>query len=184
MEQKRIFTIPNLLTFSRLLILIPIMINVVHVQRGWALFWILLSIATDNVDGYVARKLKQESDLGRIMDPLIDKINLLAATTYMVFSADYDFPLWFYLFLFIRETAVLAGGLLVLRNRKIVLEANRAGKWSAFITGFTVLFFIMDWQPFGWILLWGSCVLTILSTWTYIETYRRTVRKQGRGDGQ
>jgi cardiolipin synthase len=177
MENKRIFTIPNFLTFARLLILIPIMINVVHVQRGWALFWILLSIGTDNIDGYLARKLNQQSDLGRMMDPLIDKINLLVTTTYMAFSADYAFPLWFFLFLLVRELVMLAGGLLVIRRKNVVLESNRAGKWSAFMTGFTVLFFIMAWQPFGWILLWASFILTVISTWTYFQSYRRAVRQ-------
>ena len=177
MKDKRIFTIPNLLTFARLLILIPIMINVIHVQRWWALFWILLSIGTDNIDGFLARKLNQQSDLGRMMDPLIDKINLLVATTYMTFSADYAFPLWFYIFILAREVAMLAGGLLVIRRKNVVLESNRAGKWSAFVTGFTVLFFIMAWQPFGWIFLWVSFVLTIISTWTYVGAYRKVVRQ-------
>jgi cardiolipin synthase len=177
MKDKRIFTIPNLLSFTRLLILVPIMINVIHVQRFWALFWILLGIATDNIDGFLARKLNQQSDLGRMMDPIIDKINLLVATTYMVFSKDYVFPLWFYIFLLVRELAMLAGGLWVVRRKKVAPEANRAGKWSAFITGFTVLFFIMDWQPLGWIFLMISVILTLISTWTYFMAYRKVVRQ-------
>ena len=176
MKDKRIFTIPNFLTFARLLILIPIMINVIHVQRWWALFWILLSIGTDNIDGFLARKLNQQSDLGRMMDPVIDKINLLVSTTYMTFSS-YAFPLWFYIFILAREVAMLVGGLLVIRRKNVVLESNRAGKWSAFVTGFTVLFFIMAWQPFGWIFLWASFVLTVFSTWTYVGAYRKVVRQ-------
>ena len=81
MEIKgRIWTIPNILSVCRLLMLIPIFICLVRVQRGWAVFWMGLGVLTDFLDGYIARHYNQRSDLGRIMDPVIDKVNVLSVS--------------------------------------------------------------------------------------------------------
>ena len=171
MKDKKILTIPNILSLARLLFLIPIVFAVLHQNRWQALIWILASIASDNLDGYIARKFNQQSDLGRILDPLIDKINLVVVSAVLVFSPGYSFPLWFFLFSLFREMLVLFGGWWIIRKKQVVLEANRAGKMSAFATGFLILFFVMDWQPYAWILLWTTFTLTLISTVTYVHTY-------------
>jgi len=176
MENKKIFTIPNVLTVARLVFLIPIVHHILHLNRWWALTWILISIATDNLDGFIARKFNQKSDLGRVLDPLADKVNIVVVTAVLAFSTLYDFPLWFFLFCMTREILVLIGGWMIIQKKHIVSEANRAGKWSAFSTGFMILFFVMDWQPYAWILLWITLSLTLLSTWIYYRTYRKTVQ--------
>lgn len=176
MKDKKILTIPNVLTAARLLFLIPIVHHIVCLNRWQALIWILCSIATDNLDGWIARRFHQQSDLGRILDPVADKVNIMVVVTVLAFSPDYAFPLWYFGFAVARELAVLLGGWLIVRKAHVVLEANRAGKWSAFTTGFMILFFIMRWQPYAWILLWASFILTIYSTWNYAVRYRDAVR--------
>lgn len=176
MTDKKIFTIPNILTLARLFFLIPIVHHVVHLNRWQALFWILISIATDNLDGFIARRFNQQSDLGRVLDPVVDKINILIVSAVLVFSSKYDFPLWYFMLSISRELLVMLGGWMVIRTKHIVIEANRAGKWSAFTTGLMILFYVMRWQPYACILLWIALILTLFSTWTYARVYRKAVQ--------
>jgi CDP-diacylglycerol---glycerol-3-phosphate 3-phosphatidyltransferase len=174
---KRIWTVPNGLSLMRLLFLIPILLFMSRGKRISALVFILLGVATDFVDGWVARRFHQTSDLGRMMDPLIDKVNVLSAGLLMLMLPGlYRFPLWYFLFLAVRELAVLVFGLRVVRRKGIVLEANRAGKNSAFFTGVCVLLFILDWMPWAVFAMWFAFGLALYSTWTYWRAFRAAVR--------
>jgi cardiolipin synthase (CMP-forming) len=174
---KRIWTVPNGLSLMRLLFLIPILVFMSQGRRYAALVFILLGVATDFIDGWVARRFGQTSDLGRMMDPLIDKVNVLSAGLLMLLLPSlYRFPLWFFAFLVVRELCVLVFGLWVVRKRGIVLEANRPGKNSAFFTGVCVVLFILDWRPWAYYALALALGLALYSTWTYWRAFRGASR--------
>ncbi len=75
----RVWTIPNLLSFARLLG-VPVFLWLVLGPEadGWALGLLMLSGVTDYLDGYLARKLDQYSSLGQILDPVADRLYILA----------------------------------------------------------------------------------------------------------
>ncbi len=175
-KAKRIWTIPNLLTVLRLVFLIPILVFLSRGQRLPAVAFIGLGVASDFLDGIIARRFDQSSDLGRLMDPVVDKVNTLSVGLLMILSPLYRFPVWYFLFLVVRELAVLIGGFWVVRRRKIVLESNKPGKWSAFFTGVCVLLYILGWEPFTWISLWFAFGLALYSTWTYFQIFLKQVR--------
>ena len=78
-SSSRIITLPNFLTVIRM-VLIPVFVSLLVYQRfGWALFVFVVAGITDGLDGLLARNLKQGSDLGRILDPIADKLMLVAA---------------------------------------------------------------------------------------------------------
>jgi cardiolipin synthase (CMP-forming) len=182
MEKKsRIWTVPNMLSFFRLACLVPILIFLTGGQRISALVFIFLGFASDFLDGWIARRFDQGSDLGRMMDPLIDKLNILSVGLLLVLSPLYHFPLWYFLFLVLRELSVLIGGLTVIRKQKIVLEANIAGKRSAFFTGVCILLYILGWQPYASIMLWIAFVLALYSTYTYLVVFLKQVKGKRRG---
>jgi cardiolipin synthase (CMP-forming) len=80
----RIITVPNLLTFLRLG-LIPVFVTLLFYQRfGWALAVFVVAGVTDMFDGLLARRFDQASQLGRILDPIADK--LLLVTAFVVLS--------------------------------------------------------------------------------------------------
>jgi cardiolipin synthase len=175
----RILTVPNLMTFARLLLLGPILWCLAHELRVWALFWGMIGIVTDLLDGWVARRLNQSSDLGRLMDPVVDKINVLVVTLYMSLSPYYSFPLWYFLFELVRESLLMLGGLVAVRSMHKVMESQKPGKWSAFVTGIMVILFIIDWQPVAWIMLWISLVLTVIATAHYVVQFFRVMKQAG-----
>ena len=88
---SRIFTLPNFLTVIRML-LIPVFVSLLFYQRFcWALAVFVVAGLTDGLDGLLARALKQKSDLGRILDPIADK--LLLVTAFVVLSMRAILPL-------------------------------------------------------------------------------------------
>ncbi|MFL6001697.1 MAG: CDP-alcohol phosphatidyltransferase family protein [Nocardioides sp.] len=76
---KRVWTVPNLISLARLAG-VPVFLWLVLVPEadGWALGLLMLSGLTDYLDGYLARKLNQASALGEILDPVADRLYILA----------------------------------------------------------------------------------------------------------
>ncbi|HKP72028.1 MAG TPA: CDP-alcohol phosphatidyltransferase family protein [Pyrinomonadaceae bacterium] len=88
---SRIFTLPNFLTVLRMM-MIPVFVSLLFYQRfGWAFVVFVAAGLTDGLDGLLARALKQKSDLGRILDPIADK--LLLVTAFIVLSMRAILPL-------------------------------------------------------------------------------------------
>lgn len=75
----KIVTIPNLLTFLRMALIPVFAILLVYGREGWALIVFTVAGVSDGVDGFIARRLKQESELGTIMDPIADKLLMTTA---------------------------------------------------------------------------------------------------------
>ena len=81
---SRVVTIPNLLTVVRMA-LIPVFVGALYYQRfGWALAVFVTAGVTDGLDGMLARRFDQKSQLGTILDPIADK--LLLVTSFIVLS--------------------------------------------------------------------------------------------------
>lgn len=79
-----ILTIPNILTFLRMA-LIPVFISLVYYGYGkWALAVFVIAGVSDGIDGFLARRFKQESELGTIIDPVADK--LLMTTAFIILT--------------------------------------------------------------------------------------------------
>ena len=147
--KDRIWTIPNVLSVLRFFLIIPILIALQN-ERPWlAILLMAVGLGTDALDGYIARRFDQCSDLGRVLDPVIDKLAVLSVVFLLIWHPAYDFPLWYFVFILTRELLVLTGGLFMLRGQKVVMESNRTGKWSAFANGITVVLHVLGWQPYG-----------------------------------
>jgi len=85
-----IITIPNLLTFLRMALIPVFAILLFYGQSGWALLTFFVAGISDGVDGFVARRFNQESELGTILDPIADK--LLMTTAFIILTLPNIFP--------------------------------------------------------------------------------------------
>jgi cardiolipin synthase len=85
-----ILTIPNLLTFLRMILIPVLAILLVYGRFDWALFIFFIAGVSDGVDGFVARRFNQQSELGTILDPIADK--LLMTTTFIILTLPGIFP--------------------------------------------------------------------------------------------
>jgi cardiolipin synthase len=130
-QTDRVFTVPNLLSFLRLLG-VPVFLWLVLGPEADGLAVLLLAVSgfTDYLDGKLARQWNQISRVGQILDPLVDRLYIAAI---LIGLAIRDIvPWWLVLLLFGRDL-VLAVALLVLRRRgHPLLDVNFLGKAATF----------------------------------------------------
>jgi len=171
MNKKNLFSIPNIISCIRLLLLIPIFYLLSQKQMIFALIVILLSGLTDFLDGFIARKWNLQSDAGRIIDPVVDKISLVGLMLFLIISPHYIFPVWFFAIIAAREILVLLFSFLVIEHKHRVLESSIPGKISAFTIGVTLILFVLQFDPYMWIMAWLAIILTLYSTWIYYKRF-------------
>jgi len=87
---SNIITIPNLLTFLRMALIPVFAILLYYGQSGWALLTFIVAGISDGMDGFVARRFNQQSELGTILDPIADK--LLMTTAFIIMTLPNVFP--------------------------------------------------------------------------------------------
>jgi cardiolipin synthase (CMP-forming) len=98
--------------------------------RAAGLILLFLVVATDWVDGYIARRSGQVSTLGKILDPVADRLAIAAAlVTLVVLGA---FPLWAALLVLVRDGLILAAGAILLFRMSVRLEVRWIGKAATF----------------------------------------------------
>ncbi len=131
-SQSRILTIPNLLSFFRLC-LIPVFMWLYCVEKNylWTGIILILSGLTDTVDGIIARKFNMISDLGKVLDPIADKLTQAA----MLFCLLTRFPLMIapLALMVVKEFFMGVTGLLVIRKTGEVFGADWHGKVNTWL---------------------------------------------------
>lgn len=134
----RVLTIPNLLSAFRLC-LIPLILWLYGTGRSalWAGGALVLSGLTDVADGWVARKFHMGSGLGKVLDPLADKLTQGAVLACLVFR--YPWMLLPLLLLLVKETAVAVSGWVVLKKTGRVEGADWHGKAATCLLYATLL---------------------------------------------
>jgi cardiolipin synthase len=101
------YNIANLLTLFRILLVPVFVILMLNHEDGWALLAFVIASATDWVDGLAARKLNLRTELGAFLDPLADKLLVLAA--FVMLSLTGQAPLWMTVTAFSRDVLVVSG---------------------------------------------------------------------------
>ena len=142
---RRVLTVPNLLSLSRI-VLIPVFVLLLlhHGTEAAGLLLLGFVVATDWVDGTIARRTGQVSELGKWLDPIADRVAIGAALiTLVVRSA---FPLWAALLILVRDGLILlAGTVLLARGKRI--DVRYIGKVATFSLMFGVP--AVAWGNFG-----------------------------------
>ncbi len=142
-EAKQFLTVPNLLTLFRIL-LIPLIVSEYVYKENYlrAAVILILSGLTDVLDGWIARNFNQVSDLGKILDPVADK--LTQAVVLLCLTTRFS-PLKKLLILFVIKEAIAAlSGLYVLHRTGYPLSSDWHGKAITFML-YVILFLHMFW---------------------------------------
>lgn len=146
--KKEIFTIPNLLSLFRLL-LIPVYMTIylnAHQSRDYIAAAIILAISclTDMVDGKIARKFNMISTVGKVLDPIADKVTQF--TLIICLSIKYPI-LWHLVLLFvIKESFQFFAGLVTYRKGRMLTGALMTGKicTTVLFVSLTVMILLPD----------------------------------------
>lgn len=83
----KVVTLPNILTFLRMALIPVFAILLVYNREGWALVVFTIAGVSDGVDGFLARRMNQESELGTIIDPIADKLLMTTAFVMLTLSS-------------------------------------------------------------------------------------------------
>ena len=83
-SEGKVWTLPNVMSISRILLLVPFAWAYLHDMYVWAIVILLISGITDIADGFIARRFNMISTLGKVLDPLADKILVLSALLCMI----------------------------------------------------------------------------------------------------
>lgn len=179
------FNLPNSLALSRIAIA-PLMFWIIlnpqlFTDNGIDISWnyylasllFVLASATDFFDGYIARELDQITMTGKILDPLADKMLILAAFLGLMMT-DAASP-WAIYIIIVRELFI-TGLRTVSMSEGIDIAASWAGKVKTVAQMFAVGFLLMHW-PGGGILLWIAVLLTVYSGAEYVVGFTRTYRR-------
>ncbi|MDH6100317.1 CDP-diacylglycerol--glycerol-3-phosphate 3-phosphatidyltransferase [Anabaenopsis sp. FSS-46] len=161
--------LPNLITFSRLLG-IPFLLYGLYnptPQARWVCLTIFLVAAlTDWLDGYLARKLNQITDLGKFLDPLVDKLLVLAPLLVLVELE--TIPAWGVFVILARELAIAGWRV----NQTTITGANIWGKLKTVSQIIAISLLIAPlstaWKTPSLIAFWVSVVLTLISGVIYL----------------
>ena len=137
--------LPNLLAIFRILILPFIFYFLAQdTQPSFiiAIILIVLAIASDVLDGYAARRLNQVTELGKILDPVADKLGLGVFVVFIIIHR--GFPLWTAGLLFVKDILTLIAGVITIRKKGTVLMSTTWGKLNSWIWVITVIVFIIQ----------------------------------------
>jgi CDP-diacylglycerol--glycerol-3-phosphate 3-phosphatidyltransferase len=179
---SRRWTLPNILTYGRVIAVPVVVVLLFWPDLGWmrwtALCIFILAGVTDFFDGYLARAWSQQSSLGRMLDPIADK--LLVAAVLLMLVADHTitgFSIWAAIVILCRE--ILVSGLReYLAELKVSVPVSKVAKWKTtlqlvalgfLIAGRAADLIVPGVTHTGLILLWVAALLTLYTGWDYMK---------------
>lgn len=179
--RNRILTIPNLLTVFRIL-LIPVIAWLYCWKEDFDLAALVLAVsgATDVADGLIARKFHMVSDLGKVLDPIADKLTQTAALVCLLtrFRAVW----WLLGVLVLKETVMTLMGLVVIRRTKAVYSAAWHGKLATVML-YAVIFTHIVWfgipDGVSWVLVAAGAGCILMSLVLYTADNLKRIRNAG-----
>ena len=142
---KELFYIPNIISFIRILLIFPLIYFLIYpysYSKTIVITLLLLMAISDLLDGYLARKLNQISETGKIIDPLADKIAVVSLVIVLFLQGRIE--TWFFVIVVLRDLLILIFGLYLKTKDKIVLMSNYPGKIAVLSIGITILFIIIN----------------------------------------
>lgn len=167
--------ISNSLSILRIILIIPMSFALLNENLILAFFIAILAYTSDLLDGYLARKLNQVTELGKILDPLADK--LLLASVVIILLIQSKIPFWFGTVLIGRDLLIILGGLIVKNKIKYVPSSNIIGKLTIDIIGVTLVGIVFQIPYFD---IYGPIISTIFvftSLIVYLMNSLKTIKK-------
>jgi len=166
------FLIPNLITYLRFLLIAPLIITFNLDMKNYFYAILFISLLSDFLDGFAARKLNQHSELGKTLDPIADGITLFAFI--ILLNIRGDIADWFCIFYFVRQMTILIFSLIYLPKIEKIYGSNIVGKTGVCFLGLALSIYALDLTQFFYLtdyLINISAILLLLSLLDYLRFF-------------
>jgi len=187
--KKELFKLPNELTALRLILLPIILVTLLYHKLGWTFVCYMIAVITDFFDGYVARKTQQITVLGKILDPLADKLlSLIMYITLSIKALNFlnTVPVWLTVFIVSRDIIIVAGVFIIyVIKDDVIIDVNIWGKTTAVLQDFTI-FLVLFFNLLGKYCLYLNVfyiltlIFTLVSGYRYIKIGLKLVRNDSK----
>ena len=172
-NSKEILATPNLISLFRLILAIPFIYCFEMARHdasyfSFIVYLILLAFITDILDGYIARRTNQITELGKLIDPLADK-TLVAIIVIYLFLMN-KIPLFYFYTIILRDVIIFVGGVYVSKKIGKILPSNLLGKATVFSIGIFFIAILLNAHEGSLIylgFLYISLALSVLSIFGY-----------------
>lgn len=144
LEKGKIWTISNLLSLARIGLAVALYFIILAQQTSLALLVSVIAVITDYADGWFARKLNQVSGLGKILDPIADKVAVGLGSIALHFA--YGLPGWVVAVIIGRDVLILIGSLVILGKKRKVIASAWPGKVAVTFISFLLISYFTTYQ--------------------------------------
>jgi CDP-diacylglycerol--glycerol-3-phosphate 3-phosphatidyltransferase len=171
--------LPNALTLSRIFLtplLVVILLTKIDGKEIYGVLIFVIAALTDYFDGYIARKRNQVTTIGKLLDPIADK--LLISSAFISLVELNLAPAWMVVIIVGREFAV-SGIRSIAASQGYLMSANFLGKMKTVCQVFTIVVLIVadtyiePWHRFGRFLLWVTVAISLISAVNYLRIFLR-----------
>ena len=138
----RIVTVPNILSVSRIVLLPIVLLLLFKRQDTAAVTVMLVSWSTDALDGYLARKLNQVSNLGRVLDHLVDKVWVGSVLVTLVYIR--NLPFFLAAAVILRDLLILAGSGVIMKAKGSFVSSDVVGKITGCAFALMIVFYTLE----------------------------------------
>ncbi len=165
--------VPNILSFIRLGLCPVFIYAFFNIGLDIAFYIFLFASLLDVIDGFLARRFHAISNLGKLIDPLADKVLQLSAV--ICFTIKGTVPWFVIAVLGLKELTMLIGGGIISKKQKVMVYSNIFGKLASFLTSFTLCamffteegYFLYDYRNVIEILLYIAVIVSVISLVQY-----------------
>jgi CDP-diacylglycerol--glycerol-3-phosphate 3-phosphatidyltransferase len=140
-------------------------------HRIWTVGLILIAVATDFMDGFVARRLHQVTDFGKILDPIADKICIGVYALLMIWTG--DIPVWFVVLVLLRDLLIFSGALYIRLKKKIVPQSNWPGKIAVSLIALVLFLGTIQIESLKNIFAFALWLTVLMMIWSLFDYARR-----------
>lgn len=183
--RRDFFYVSNILSIFRLLTVPFIFYFIYRAHWRAAIVCGAIAVITDLLDGFFARRLKQHTELGYILDPVADKLALSAGIFALVLSKS-EFPEWAFRVIVVRDIAIVLGNAILAYKAKMITRSNLWGKCTSFFLSIVILLYLL--RPIiprlpRNVEFYGLClalVFVFISTVSYAHHMFRVLETQSR----
>lgn len=140
--RREFFYVSNILSTFRLFTVPFIFYFIYRAQWMSAIVCGSVAVITDLLDGFFARRLKQHTELGYILDPVADKL-ALSAGIFALILAKTPFPKWAFIIIVVRDVSIVLGNGILAYKAKMITRSNFWGKCTSFSLSIVVMFYLL-----------------------------------------